>query len=1059
MAMGVMGSERLPGVGELVEVRGQRWVAADVAAPEAGSSTVVELQSVEDGRYGESLTVVWEVEPARRILPASSLPDVDGGFDPPNRLAAFLDAVRWSAVTSADVRMLQAPFRSGVAVENYQLVPVARAVGAPRVNLLLADDVGLGKTIEAGLVTLELLLRHRAKRVMVISPAGLVLKWQEEMAEKFGLEFTVVDSDCCARVRRTYGSAANPFRIFPLVIASLPWLRGPRGQRLLDEVFPAGEQRDGSEQARLFDLLILDEAHHVAPAAPRQAYAVDSQQTRLLRRLAPHFEHRLFLSATPHNGYRESFTALLELLDDQRFARGVEPDPATEREVVVRRLKSQITNADGTKRFKDRLSYAIPVEYPPAEREVHALLEEYARLRRRRLGRSRRGRRAADLVTLLLKKRLFSSPAAFSRTVGVYLETIARGAPVLASGRDEGDEIPEWLESYFEEAAALDDERLAESEDDALRRAGPLQPSAADDERDLLERMERWAMGHEATPDAKARTLLGRLRAICVPDGRFWTNERVVVFTEYRDTQLWLAKLLRQEGLGASRVAELHGGMSADEREQLRLAFQADPGNDGIRAMRILLATDAASEGIDLQRQCYRIFNYDIPFNPNKLEQRIGRVDRYGQQRTPEIFHFIGQGWERAADAYEADLEFLSRVAKKVARMEEDLGAVNAVLADAVQRRMLGDLPDFDVDQAGAGRRGRRGAGRLVHDTDVDEQVRRLRRELDETTEALGLTPASVERVVDTALELAHQQLLVPFVDERELAEGLFEVPTLTDSWSRATAHLAERLREGDAVPRQRPITFDSAVARGRDDVVLAHLGHPLVEMSTHLLRAAVWSTTSGLHRVSAIVSDDPALETTIAGAYARFVLVGADGVRLHEEVLHAGGWVRDGTRFARLENLATLDGIMRRALAAGRPASPPLQARLVTSWPRVRDGLVAALEWRRGQRQAALRNRLDQRRDDEVKRVDANMAQFAGSLRRALADDSEDGQLQLELTDPREQAQWRRDQRSRRERLDQLPHQRDREVEAIEARYRDPAAHLFPVAVLFVVPRSEAAR
>src|SRR5256885_16695027 len=124
--MAVMGSERLPGVGELVEVRGQRWVAADVTAPEAGGSTVVELQSVEDGRYGESLTVVWEVEPARRVLPARSLPDVvDAGFDPPNRPAAFLAAVRWPAVTSADVRKLHAAFRAGVAVANYQ--PVARA--------------------------------------------------------------------------------------------------------------------------------------------------------------------------------------------------------------------------------------------------------------------------------------------------------------------------------------------------------------------------------------------------------------------------------------------------------------------------------------------------------------------------------------------------------------------------------------------------------------------------------------------------------------------------------------------------------------------------------------------------------------------------------------------------------------------------------------------------------------------------------------------------------------------------------------------------------------------
>ena len=133
------------------------------------------------------------------MLPSGSLPEVaERGFDPPERLAAFLDAVRWSAVTSADVKTLQAPFRSGVAIEDYQLEPVARAVGAPRVNLLLADDVGLGKTIEAGLVAQELLLRHRARRIMIVCPAGLTVKWHDEMAEKFGLDFTVVDSERCA---------------------------------------------------------------------------------------------------------------------------------------------------------------------------------------------------------------------------------------------------------------------------------------------------------------------------------------------------------------------------------------------------------------------------------------------------------------------------------------------------------------------------------------------------------------------------------------------------------------------------------------------------------------------------------------------------------------------------------------------------------------------------------------------------------------------------------------------------------------------------------------------
>ncbi len=192
-----------------------------------------------------SLPVIWEVEPGRRVLPAGSLPDVTSGdFDPPERLAAFLDAVRWSAVTSADVKTLQAPLRSGVVVEEYQLEPVARAIEAPRVNLLLADDVGLGKTIEAGLVALELLLRHRARRIMIVCPPGLMVKWQDEMAEKFGLAFTIVDSAQLNTLRRSHGSAANPFRVYPLTIVSLTWLRGAKAERLLQEVLdPEGEKR------------------------------------------------------------------------------------------------------------------------------------------------------------------------------------------------------------------------------------------------------------------------------------------------------------------------------------------------------------------------------------------------------------------------------------------------------------------------------------------------------------------------------------------------------------------------------------------------------------------------------------------------------------------------------------------------------------------------------------------------------------------------------------------------------------------------------------------------
>ena len=170
-----------------------------------------------------------------------------------------------------------------------------------------------------------------------------------------------------------------------------------------------------------------------------------------------------------------------------------------------------------------------------------------------------------------------------------------------------------------------------------------------------------------------------------------------MVFTEYRDTQIWLKDLLAQEGMAGDQVQLLFGGMEQRRREQLRLAFQEPPDRNPVR---ILLATDAASEGIDLHEHCHRLVNYDIPFNPNKLEQRIGRIDRLRPAATPEVRHFIGKGWETNTNSYEADLEFLARVAVKVARMEEDLGTVNAVLAEAVQKRMLGEITDYDVENA-----------------------------------------------------------------------------------------------------------------------------------------------------------------------------------------------------------------------------------------------------------------------------------------------------------------------------------------------------------------------
>jgi len=225
----------------------------------------------------------------------------------------------------------------------------------------------------------------------------------------------------------------------------------------------------------------------------------------------------------------------------------------------------------------------------------------------------------------------------------------------------------------------------------------------------------------------------------------------VIVFTEYRDTQVWLAQILAARGFGGDRLGLLHGGMDTTHREHLKDAFQAALDRD---PLRILLATDAASEGIDLQRHCHTVIHYDIPFNPNRLEQRIGRVDRYGQDTEVDVVHFVGAGWQSAAaGSYDNDLEFLSRVARKVAAERRDLGSVNPVLAGAVEAQMLGRpllVDPLTVTASPA-------ATLLKAEQNLRAQAQRLRAQLDTSIASLHVAPANVRRVVDTALVLALQ--------------------------------------------------------------------------------------------------------------------------------------------------------------------------------------------------------------------------------------------------------------------------------------------------------------
>lgn len=239
-------TDTAPQVDEFIRVRGQQWVvsrlsgsrqARDESPADLPGRTLVTVTGVGDEDPDAEPTVAWDIEPRREVLPEACLPNVtETGWDSPIVLGSFLNAIRWRTVASAGDTPLQAPFRVGVTIADYKLKPVAKALAMPRVNLLIADDVRLGKTIQAGLFVQEMLLRHRARRVLVVCPAPLTGKRRDELDSKFVLGFTVLDTETRKALRRSRGLEANPFTVFPRTIISLPWLRTPRVQRLLDEV-------------------------------------------------------------------------------------------------------------------------------------------------------------------------------------------------------------------------------------------------------------------------------------------------------------------------------------------------------------------------------------------------------------------------------------------------------------------------------------------------------------------------------------------------------------------------------------------------------------------------------------------------------------------------------------------------------------------------------------------------------------------------------------------------------------------------------------------------------
>ncbi|MGH9753930.1 MAG: DISARM system SNF2-like helicase DrmD [Blastocatellia bacterium] len=1062
----VIGTTSPPEQGQLVNVRQRKYIVSEIVKsdlptppmkPLPGESQhLVTLSSVEDDALGEELQVIWELEPGASVIERVALPE-PGGFDPPDRLDAFLDAVRWGAASTADIRSIQSPFRSGISIEDYQLDPVFRAVQMPRVSLLIADDVGLGKTIEAGMTILELIIRHRARRVLVVCPASLQVQWRDQLRDKFGLDFRIVDSDLLKDLRRKRGIHVNPWAHFPRLITSIDFLKRERPLRLFKETLPTENE---SVYPRRYDILVVDEAHNCAPSG-RGKYATDSLRTDAIRALAPHFEHKLFLTATPHNGYPESFSALLELLDDQRFARGTQPDRKQLESVMVRRLKSSLPPDDfGQPRFPQRVVESLEVDYPEEERRIHAALREYARLRMAKAADNSQ-RVATEFVLKTLKKRLFSSPAAFERTLLQHEKTLNNPKRRKSAAKPTPGILQRQIDRV-EEEYGVDDE-AEEITNDVIDSASLLFQELSAEELSLLKQMKKWAESATAHLDAKAKTLIAWLRETIRLGGK-WSNNRVIIFTEYRATQNWLYSILAAEGLtGGDRLMTMYGGMDSQKREEIKAAFQTDPEQSPVR---ILLATDAASEGIDLQNHCSRLIHYEIPWNPNRLEQRNGRVDRHGQKsKQVLIYHFVGEGYksreqlsaETSVGELEADLEFLMRAVRKVETIREDLGKVGPVIAHQVEEAMLGRRSRLDTRKEEVDAEPIRKLFKF--ERDLQKQIKELMDRLHETKRELRLSPENIRKVVEIALDLAAQPPLIPAEVEGVWPDPdlrkcpVWRLPALEGSWGLCAEGLAHPLFSDQV----RPFTFDHNLARGREDLVLVHLNHRLVQMSLRLLRAEVWSVEGAkrLNRITARVAPDSALRHPAMIAHARLVVIGGDRHRLHEEVIFAGGQLIGG-RFSRFGSLREMQDALH--AATDREPAESVKQDLIKLWPKNSESLRLALDARMKERAESLTKTLADRAVKEASDIKAIMTELLHSIQDQL-DDPELSQSFLPGLAPAEREQFERNYDALRARVRAIPGEIEREQAAIHARFADLQPRMFPVAVTYLVPEMLAGR
>ncbi len=715
-----------------------------------------------------------------------------------------------------------------IAITSSTIEPLPHQISAvyeemlPRqpMRFLLADDPGAGKTIMAGLLIKELMIRGDLERCLIISPGSLTEQWQDELAEKFGVEFELLTRDMIAAAR-----TSNPFETKNLLIARL------------DQLSRNEEVQERLKVAPEWDLVVCDEAH-------RMSGHVFGDEIKYTKRYAvgemagQHARNLLLMTATPHNGNDEDFHIFLALLDGDRFVgRFREGEHKAEPSDLMRRLvKEDLLKFDGTKLFPERKSYTAQYELSSDEAHLYAEVTEYVRQEMNRAERfvDKEAARKVNVgfALMTLQRRLASSPEAIYRSIQrrrERLEARIREEKLVLRGKEAGGVLTaggpqldeEDIDELYDEAPQDEREDVEQKVIDHATAARTVEELQAEIVR--LKDLEGLAKSvHSSGEDTKWQELSRILDDPLMMDDH-GNRRKLVVFTEFKDTLMYLARRIRTRIGKPEAVVEIHGGVTRDDRRRVVEAFMNDP------TVLVLVANDAAGEGVNLQR-AHLMVNYDLPWNPNRLEQRFGRIHRIGQREVCHLWNLV------AKETREGDV-YIRLLTKLEAEREALGGKVFDVLGQLFDQKPLRDLLmeaiRYGADPARKADLLRQADGAVDHQHILAVMKRRVL-----VTNEMDLSKVMAIR---EDMERAYAKRLQPYFIQSFFAEafrrlggtmhrreeGRFEI-----------THVPARIRERDRVvgtaapvqARYERVTFDKQYV---DEQPRAHLvcpGSPLLE-------------------------------------------------------------------------------------------------------------------------------------------------------------------------------------------------------------------------------------